>query len=58
LEHEHIHEAIIDTARTKKCDLITMASHGHRGVAALLIGSVTLKVLTHTKIPVLVHRQN
>jgi nucleotide-binding universal stress UspA family protein len=57
LEHEHIHEAIIDTATTKKCDLITMASHGHRGVAALLIGSVTLKVLTHTKIPVLVHRQ-
>ncbi|HEV7676148.1 MAG TPA: universal stress protein [Candidatus Angelobacter sp.] len=58
LERDRIHEAIVDTATTRKCDLITMASHGHRGVAALLLGSVTLKVLTHAKIPVLVHRQN
>jgi nucleotide-binding universal stress UspA family protein len=58
LERDRIHEAIVDTATTRKCDLITMSSHGHRGVAALLLGSVTLKVLTHAKIPVLVHRQN
>jgi nucleotide-binding universal stress UspA family protein len=56
MEHDRIYQAIIDIATAKGCDLITMASHGHRGVTALLVGSVTLKVLTHTKIPVLVHR--
>ena len=48
--------AIIDTARTKKCDLIVMASHGRRGLSGLLLGSETAKVLTHSKIPVLVCR--
>ncbi len=38
------------------CDLIVMASHGRRGVAALLVGSETTKVLTHSTIPVLVYR--
>jgi nucleotide-binding universal stress UspA family protein len=56
VEHEHPYQAIIDTAKSKGCDLITMASHGRRGVAALVLGSVTLQVLTHSKIPVLVHR--
>jgi len=54
--HEHPWEAIIETARTRGCDLITMASHGRRGVSAVLLGSETAKVLTHSKIPVLVHR--
>jgi nucleotide-binding universal stress UspA family protein len=49
-------EAIIAAAREGRCDLIFMASHGRRGVAALLLGSVTNKVLTHCDIPVLVHR--
>ena len=49
-------EAIIRVAQQKQCDLIVMASHGRRGVKALLIGSETQKVLTHTKIPVLVVR--
>jgi len=48
--------AIIDTARSKKCDLIVMASHGRRGLSGLLLGSETAKVLTHSKIPVLVCR--
>ena len=48
--------AIIGAARSKKCDLIVMASHGRRGLAALLLGSETTKVLTHSKIPVLVCR--
>jgi len=48
--------AIISTARSKKCDLIVMASHGRRGLSALLLGSETAKVLTHSKIPVLVCR--
>ena len=54
--HEHPYQAIIDTAGSKGCDLIVMASHGRHGVAALIIGSETVKVLTHTNIPVLVYR--
>ena len=49
-------EAIIRTAREEGCDLIFMASHGRRGMAGLLLGSETQKVLTHCKIPVLVYR--
>jgi nucleotide-binding universal stress UspA family protein len=56
LEHEHPYRAIIDTAAAKACDLIVMASHGRRGIAAIVLGSETVKVLTHSKIPVLVHR--
>ena len=48
--------AIVRTARSKKCDLIVMASHGRRGLAGLLLGSETTKVLTHSKTPVLVCR--
>jgi nucleotide-binding universal stress UspA family protein len=56
VEGEHPYQAIIDTAAAKGCDLIVMASHGRRGLAALVLGSETVKVLTHSKIPVLVHR--
>ena len=56
VEHEHPYQAIIDTAAAKACDLIVMASHGRRGIAAIVLGSETVKVLTHSKIPVLVHR--
>ena len=49
-------EAIIRVARDEGCDLIFMASHGRRGMAGLLLGSETQKVLTHCKIPVLVYR--
>jgi nucleotide-binding universal stress UspA family protein len=49
-------EAIIATAKERGCDLIFMASHGRSGVAGLILGSVTTKVLTHSKIPVLVYR--
>ncbi len=54
--HEQPYRAIIDAAHAKACDLIVMASHGRRGVAALLLGSETVKVLTHSTIPVLVYR--
>lgn len=50
------YEAIISAARKNKCDLIVMASHGWRGLKGLLLGSETHKVLTHSKIPVLVVR--
>jgi nucleotide-binding universal stress UspA family protein len=53
---EHPWEEVIKTATERGCDVIFMASHGRRGVAALVIGSETNKVLTHTKIPVLVYR--
>lgn len=53
---EHPYEAIIEAARDKGCDLILMASHGRRGLQGLLIGSETQKVLTHSRIPVLVYR--
>lgn len=50
------HEGIIEAARDAGCDIIFMASHGHRGLTALIVGSVTQKVLSHSKIPVLVFR--
>jgi nucleotide-binding universal stress UspA family protein len=56
VEHEHPYQAIIDTAETHGCDLIVMASHGRHGISAIVLGSETVKVLTHSKIPVLVHR--
>jgi nucleotide-binding universal stress UspA family protein len=49
-------EGIVRAAKAKKCDLIVMASHGRRGLAGLLLGSETTKVLTHSRIPVLVCR--
>jgi nucleotide-binding universal stress UspA family protein len=55
VEHEHPYQAIIDTAKSKGCDLIVMASHGRHGISAIVLGSETVKVLTHSKIPVLVH---
>jgi nucleotide-binding universal stress UspA family protein len=56
VENEHPYKAIIDVANTKACDLIVMASHGRRGISAIVLGSETLKVLTHSTIPVLVYR--
>ncbi len=56
VEHEHPHQAIIDAANNQHCDLIVMASHGRHGISAVLLGSVTAKVLTHSTIPVLVYR--
>lgn len=50
------YDDIINTAKKHKCDLIMMASHGRRGLSALLLGSETAKVLIHSKIPVLVVR--
>lgn len=56
IEALHAWEAIIEHASNKQCDLVVMASHGRRGVQALLLGSETQKVLTHCTIPVLVVR--
>jgi nucleotide-binding universal stress UspA family protein len=57
VEHVHPYQAIIDTARDRLCDAILVASHGRRGMSAIVLGSETLKVLTHSSIPVIVYRQ-
>ena len=54
--HGAPYEAIIATATDRGCDLIVMASHGRGGLSAMVLGSVTNKVLTYTKTPVLVCR--
>jgi len=56
VEALHAWEAILDHAKQQSCDLIVMASHGRRGVSALLLGSETSRVLTHSPLPVLVVR--
>ena len=50
------YQGIIATAKKKKCDLIFMSSHGRGGIASLLLGSVSQKVLAHSKIPVTIYR--
>ena len=55
-EHPDFEQAIIQAAEQNACDLIFMASHGRTGLSALLLGSETHKVLTHSKIPVLAYR--
>ena len=56
VEHRNPWQAIGKAAQSKKCDLIAMSSHGRRGLEGLLLGSQTSKVLTHSKVPVLVYR--
>lgn len=54
--NEFAADAIIAAAKKHKCDLIHMGSHGRRGLSGVLLGSQTQKVLTNSKIPVLVYR--
>ena len=53
---DHPYDAILKTANAKGCDLILLHSHGRKGLAAILLGSETRKVLTYSKIPVMVVR--
>lgn len=53
---DHPYDAILKSADARQCDLIVMTSHGRKGLAAVLLGSETRKVLTHARIPVLVVR--
>ena len=53
---DHPYDAILRTADAKGCDLIVMTSHGRKGLAAVLLGSETRKVLTHARVLVLVVR--
>lgn len=54
--NEFAADAIMDAAKKHKCDLIFMASHGRRGLAGVILGSQAQKVITHSKIQVLVYR--
>ena len=54
IERNAVYEGILDTAKAEGCDLIVMDSHGRSGVTALILGSETQKVLTHSEVPVLV----
>ncbi len=56
VEATDVYRQIIVVARKHRCDLICMASHGRRGLSALVLGSETTKVLTHSAVPVLVLR--
>jgi nucleotide-binding universal stress UspA family protein len=56
VESDDVYKQIIGVAKKRKCDLICMASHGRRGLAGVILGSETHKVLTHSTIPVLVLR--
>lgn len=56
IAHETAYRAILDAAASEWCDLIVMGSHGRSGFEALILGSVTQKVLAHSRLPVLVTR--
>jgi nucleotide-binding universal stress UspA family protein len=55
-QSDHPYEAIIEAANRHGCDLIFMSSHGRTGLSALIHGSQTSGVLTHSSIPTLVYR--
>ena len=54
IERNVTYEGILETAQAESCDLIVMGSHGRKGIEALVLGSVAQKVLTHSKVPVLI----
>ena len=56
LKERHPAEGILETAKSRACDLIVMASHGRRGLSRLLLGSQAQNVVTHSTIPVLICR--
>ncbi len=56
MAHGSPDEAILAMAKDKGCDLIVMASHGERGIAGVMLGSVTAKVLAQAHVPVTVYR--
>ncbi|WP_020175011.1 universal stress protein [Methyloferula stellata] len=56
IAHEAPFRAILDAAAAEGCDIIVMGSHGRGGLASLVLGSVTQKVLANTSLPVLVSR--
>lgn len=58
LSSERVWETILHVGKEEDCDLIVMATHGRRGLAALVIGSEANEVVTHSNIPVLLYRHS
>jgi nucleotide-binding universal stress UspA family protein len=56
IEHEQAPVAIVEAAKSLGCDLIVIPSRGRRGVTALVLGSLTMEVVSHATVPVLVLR--
>ncbi len=56
LREGHPDDIILQAAESENCDMIVMASHGRRGLASVLLGSETQKVLARSSRPVLVVR--
>ena len=54
VKDQYAAEGIVDEAKSRKCDLIVMASHGRRGVARLVLGSEATRVSTHSPVPVMI----
>ena len=50
-------QGILEAAKSRKADMIVMASHGRRGLSAMMIGSETQKVVNHSHIPVTIYRE-
>ncbi len=48
-------DGILGVAEKKQCDLIFISTHGNPGILGTLFGTVAKKILSHSKIPVLVH---
>ncbi len=47
---------VLAVADKQGCDAIVLASHGRGGVSSALLGSQTARVLSHSKLPVVVVR--
>jgi nucleotide-binding universal stress UspA family protein len=47
-------EVLLDTAKDRDASLIVVGSHGEGAVSAAFLGSTALKLLHHSKVPVLV----
>jgi len=49
---------ILEAAKSRNADMIVMASHGRRGLSAMVIGSETQKVVNHSHVPVTIYREH
>lgn len=56
VKDRHPAEGIIETTKSRECDLIVMASHGRRGLNRVLLGSVANEVVSKSPVPVLIYR--
>jgi nucleotide-binding universal stress UspA family protein len=51
-------QAIVAMAKKENCSMIYMGSHGRSGLSKAFLGSVALKTLTLSEVPVMVDRPN